>query len=259
MRLNTNGQPINPVFNFSRNKEKAVYGLKGLLSGITADKELNELEFLFLDIWLKEQTALKKDGGVVDLLILIDEILEDGIVTPKELKELHLLVDDIIEYKEIESAENESKINEFVGLLSGVTADNSLNDLEISKLLSWLEENQEIKNEWPVDVITKQLYLAIEDNVVTVDERNHLLEIMKQITGIRFEESGVAYGMATEFFEDNIDTLNHTNSFICFTGTFVSGTRSVVQNTAENKGAIIKNNVIKDLNYLVIGTLASRD
>ena len=259
MSLNSNGQPINPSFNFSINKEKAVYGLKGLLSGITADKKLNELEFLFLDIWLKEQSALKNDGDVIDLLDLIGEILEDGIITSEELKELYSLADDIIEYKKTESAENESKINEFVGLLSGITADNSLNDLEISKLLNWLEENQDVKAEWPVNVIAEQLHLALEDNIVTSDEREHLLEVMKQITGIRFEESGIAYGMATEFFEDDIDKLNYDNSVFCFTGTFVTGTRSVVQNTAKSKGAIIKNNVTQSLDYLVIGTLASRD
>lgn len=259
MSLDSNGQPINQAFNFSRNKEKAAYGLKGILSGITADKKLNELEFLFLDIWLREQSALNKDGDVIDLLNLIGEILEDGIVTAEELKELYLLSDDIIEYKKIESAESESKINEFVGLLSGVTADNDLNDLEISKLLEWLEKNQDVKAEWPVNIIAKQLSLALEDNIITSAEREHLLEIMKQITGIRFEESGVAYGMATEFFEENIDKLNHKNSMFCFTGTFVTGTRSVVQNTAKHKGAIIKNNVVQDLNYLVIGTLASRD
>ena len=259
MSLNSHGQPVNPAFNFSRNKEKAVYGLKGLLSGITADKKLNELEFLFLDIWLKEQAALKNDGDVIDLLDLIGDILEDGIVTPEELADLHSLADDIIEYKKTEFAESESKINEFVGLLSGVTADNSLNDLEISKLLIWLEENQDVKNEWPVTVIAEQLQLALEDNIVTSDEREHLLEVMRQITGIRFEESGIAYGMATEFFEDDIDSLIHESSIFCFTGTFVTGTRSAVQNTAKNKGAIIKNNITKDLDYLVIGTLASRD
>ncbi len=259
MSLNSNGQPRNPAFNFSRNKEKAVYGLKGLLSGIIADKKLNELELLFLDIWLKEQTALKNDGDVIDLLDLIGEILEDGTITLEELDELYSLSDDILEYKEIEHVESESKINEFVGLLAGITADNSLNNLEIAKLLSWLESNQDIKTQWPVNVIAEQLHLAFEDNIVTPDEREHLLEVMKQITGIRFEESGVAYGMATEFFEDDINELNHENSVFCFTGTFVTGTRSVVQNTAKSKGAIIKKDVTKNVDYLVIGTLASRD
>ena len=259
MDLDSHGQPVNRAFNFSRNKEKAVYGLKGILSGIVADKRLTELELLFLDIWLKEQSVLKNDGDVIDLLDLIGETLMDGIVTPNELKELHSLADDIIEYKETGFAESESQINEFVGLLSGVAADNSLNDLEILKLLSWFKENEDVERAWPINVIAEKLHLALEDNIITLDEREHLLKVMKQITGIRFEESGIAYGMATDFFEDDIDNLVHENSTFCFTGTFVSGTRGVVQNTAKNKGAIIKNNVTKNLDYLVIGTLASRD
>lgn len=259
MSLNQNGQPVNPAFNFSRNKEKAVYGLKGLLSGITADKKLNELEFLFLDIWLKEQSVLKNDGDVIDLLDLIGEILEDGVITSEELDELYSLADDIISFKETELAGTESKVNEFVGLLSGNAADNSLNDPEILKILEWLQNNEALQNEWPVNVIAEQLHLALEDNIITQEEREHLLEVMKQITGIRFEEDGIAYGMATEFFGDDIANLDHESSAFCFTGTFVTGTREIVQNTAKNKGAIIKKNVTQDLDYLVIGTLASRD
>lgn len=207
----------------------------------------------------QHQEFRKNDGDVIDLLDLLGEILEDGAITSSELKELCSLADDIITFKETGTNESESKVNEFVGLLSCVTADNSLNDLEISKILKWLHKNKDIEQEWPINVISEKLHLAIEDNVVTTEEREHLLEVMKQITGVRFEESGVAYGMATEFFEDNIDALAHEDALICFTGTFVTGKRKVVEHTAKTKGSIVKNNVIQNLDYLVIGTLASKD
>jgi NAD-dependent DNA ligase len=259
MSTNKHGQPLNPAFNFCRNKEKSINGLKGILSGITADQKLNELEFLFLDTWLKEQSSLKNDGDVIDLLDLIGDILKDGTINSEELRELHSLAEDIIEFKEAGILETEDQINEFAGLLIGISADNKVNDLEISKVIEWLLENPGVKNEWPVNIVAEQLHKILADGIATQDEREHFLNVIKQITGIRFEESGVAYGMATEFFEDNITDLNHNNSAICFTGTFVTGTRSTVQKTAKNKGAVIKENVTKNLDYLVIGTLASRD
>lgn len=86
-----------------------------------------------------------------------------------------------------------------------------------------------------------------------------MLDVLRNITGIRFEETGVAYGMATDFFEYDIEDLIHLDLNFCFTGTFVTGTRNTVTGSAQKKRAIIKKNVIQDLDYLVIGTLASSD
>jgi NAD-dependent DNA ligase len=259
MYLDKNGQPTNSLFNFSRNKEKAILGLKGLLSGVVADEKLNETELLFLDVWLKEQAPLKNDGDVIDLLDLIGDVLEDGVVTAKELKELYLLISDILNYKDIELSDSEGKLNEFVGLLSGIVADGVLNELEIMSLMEWLDKNQELRARWPVSVIFEKLQLSLKNNIIQPDEKEHLVEVIKQITGVRFEETGVAYGMATEFFEDDIVDIKHENSVFCFTGTFVTGKRSVVQDTAREKGGIIKDKVTSNLNYLIIGTLASKD
>jgi NAD-dependent DNA ligase len=257
--LNENEQPVNQHFNLRRNKEKAVYGLKGILLGITADQEIDQLELLFLDVWLKEQKYLRNDGDVIDLLDLVGDILSDGVITKDELEELTDLVNDIIKYKKIRRAGEESKVNEFIGLLTGVASDNEINNEEIYTLLEWLKCNPEVEDEWPVNIIAKQLLEILEDGVIDQDERDHLLEVVKNITGIRFEESGAAYGMATEFFEDDIAHLAHEDTAFCFTGTFVTGNRKTVQNTAQNKGAIIKSDVTSNVDYLVIGTLASRD
>jgi len=257
--LNKNAQPDNQNFNLLRNKEKAVYGLKGILLGITADQKIDQLELLFLDLWLKEQKYIKNDGDVIDLLDLIGDILADGVVTEEELGDLTGLIDDIIDYKETKSSGKESKINEFIGLLTGVASNSELNDDEIEALLDWLQLNTEIVDEWPLNVIASQLSDILEDGVIDQDERDHLFNVIKNITGIRFEETGSAYGMATEFFEDDISELTHQDSTFCFTGTFVTGNRKTVQNTAQQKGATIKKDVTGNVDYLVISTLASRD
>jgi len=67
--------------NWSRNTDKAVNGLLGILSGITADRRLNELEVLFLDVWLKSNQHLSNDPDAIDLIDLISDILSDGVVT----------------------------------------------------------------------------------------------------------------------------------------------------------------------------------
>ena len=84
--------------------------------------------------------------------------------------------------------------------------------------------------------------------------------MIKQITGIRFDEDGVAFGSATEFLEDDrIENINHDGACFCFTGTFVSGARKAVESSVIKLGARTKKNVVQDVDYLIIGTLSSRD
>ena len=78
-------EPLSEAFSFTREKKKAMHGLKGILAGIVADKRLNELEFLFLDSWLQSQQYLADDKDVRDILQRVGDILEDGQVSRDEL------------------------------------------------------------------------------------------------------------------------------------------------------------------------------
>lgn len=258
-QLNVNAQPKTLAFNYSRNKQKSLFGLKGLLVGITADEKLNEQELLFLDVWLRSQNHLKNDSDVIDLLDSIGDILQDQVITNDELIDLNGLINSVIEYKEWLSEEKENQINELTGLIAGIAADNVVLDSEILALSQWLTENPEIKDSWPANKIIDRLNNILEDGIITQEEREDLLETINQITGIRFEEDGIAHGLATEFFEDTIEQINHNNNSFCFTGSFVSGIRKIIEQSARNKGAVIKKDVTANLDYLVIGTIASRD
>ncbi|MBD5735451.1 BRCT domain-containing protein, partial [Citrobacter freundii] len=45
----------------------------------------------------------------------------------------------------------------------------------------------------------------------------------------------------------------------CLTGVFLAGKRSHVEDMVTKNGGLISGNVTKKINYLVIGTLSSRD
>lgn len=246
-------------YNFKRNQEKAVYALKGILTGFVADQKLTEMELIFLEFWLSSQDSLNKDGDAFDLQDVLSDILSDGIVTNDELTELHLLIDDIIQYRRKNDAGIESKINEFLGILTGIVADDNVNDKEINFLSSWIENNSEIYLEWPIYSIAETIKVILKDGNITNEEKDHLSHCIKDITGIRFNENGVAYGMATDFFNSQEVEIFHENANYCFTGEFLVGTRKVVEDMAIKNGAIIKKDVVNNLDFLVIGTLASRD
>lgn len=60
------------------------------------------------------------------------------------------------------------------------------------------------------------------------------------------------------FFEEP-SFLTFPNSTYCLTGKFVSGPREKCESFIKRFGGVTTKNITKDLNYLVVGTLGSRD
>lgn len=257
--LNQDGQPKRQVFNLSRNQDKAAYALRGILFGIVADNKLNEMEVMFLDLWLRSQENLDADGDVIDLLDAIGDILEDGYISKEELKELNSLVTDIIEYGKQSSEEVENGINELLGFLLGIAADGKITDTEFEALDKWLVDNSHISDKWPANILIERIKDIKADGIVDEEEKQDLLESLKQITGQRFDETGDAHGAIAEVFSDEIVEFYHQNKKICFTGKFVCGTRKVCEESARKKGAVIAKSITADLDVLILGTIASRD
>lgn len=257
--INLNGQPDNPAFNYQGNIEKAFLTLRGILQGVVADKILNETEVLFLDTWLKNEKYAKMEGDILDVCDLLADILEDGIVTPEELNDLKILISDILEYGENDTSTYEVQFNQMLGYLQGIAADNELTEEEITAFQKWLNSHEELISSWPGDMLSKRIFEILEDGIITEDEKSDLLETIKQITGQRFLETGIAHGMATEFCTQYLSEFPIEDSIICFTGKFVSGSRTEVEKLAKSKGARISKNITRKIDLLVIGTVASRD
>ena len=251
-------QPLTQAFSFSKEKERAMSGLKGILSGIVADKKLNEKEFLFLDAWLKSQQYLAEDTDVVKILKLVGDILEDGQISPQELTNMESSIESIVSSRESANT-GVSQVDELVGFLTGVASDGVLNDQEVDALSEWLDNNESVKETWPASVIVNRLNNVLEDGIITEEERQDLLQTVNQVTGNAAENDDISYESSTEVWEDEIDSLDIAGKTFCLTGEFVSGDRETVDTMLRLRGAETSPNVNKNVDYLVIGTLASRD
>ena len=252
-------QPLERAFSFSNEKDRALYGLKGILAGVVADKQLNEMELLFLDAWLQSQEYLSEDEDVLAILTLVGEILEDGVINPDELSRMQASIEAIITHKDSETPESVGHIEELVGFLTGTASDGVLNDQEITAMSSWLDRNESVREVWPASVIVSRLAIILEDGVITEEERRDLLFTVRQVTGTDTDESGLGFEASTEVWEDPVEGLQLTDSTFCLTGDFVSGDRDSVDTLLRCLGAETNSSVNKSVNYLVIGTLASRD
>lgn len=259
VRYDSDGQPLDLSYNLISNKKKAVLCLRGILEGITADKVLNENEVLFLDLWLKNTSVLSDNGDVVDLFDILNRVLLKKEIASNDLYDLNSIILDIIEYGEHSDDTIESKINELLGLLSGIVADNIVNEKEFFLLDDWLKSNRCIGNSWPANIIIEKIKDIKSDEIIDKDELMEFLELLKQISGVRFIETGLAHGLVSEVFSDDIESFSHQDKKICFSGKFITGFRKTVEKCAQDKGALIQNKVTKDLNALIIGTFTSKD
>ena len=252
-------QPLTEAFGFSHQKEKALNGLRGILCGIVADEELNEKELLFLDAWLKSQHYLTDHDEVVSILQQVGDILQDGVITPAELTNMQSAIEELVADSADPTAPGLGRVDELVGFLTGVASDGVLNDQEVDALSDWLHRNESIRDKWPASVIVNRLNNVLEDGVITEEERQDLMVTVNQVTGTEDTATDISYEASTEVWEDPVDDIKIAGSTFCLAGDFVSGDRHTVDTNLRLQGAEISPNVNKEVDYLVIGTLASRD
>ncbi|WP_338155145.1 hypothetical protein [Morganella morganii] len=75
-------------YNYKKNRDKLFANLISIIDGILSDGVLQDDEILYLSTWLLEADAIA-DNDIVKLLVMrINRILEDGIITEDERSEL---------------------------------------------------------------------------------------------------------------------------------------------------------------------------
>ncbi len=252
-------QPLSQAFSFSKEKSRAVHGLKGILIGVVADQKLNEKELLFLDVWLKSQQYLADDQDVLEILAMVGSILADGFISPIALTRVQEKIEaQITQMKDFQD-DRVAGVEELLGFLSGIAADGTLNDKEVSALSAWLDSNQLIRDRWPASVVVNRVATILEDGIITNEERQDLMRIIQQVAGTPANPEELSLEASTEVWADPVDEIKVAGSVFCLTGDFVSGERSVVNEKLRLLGGETSPNVNKKVDYLVIGTLASRN
>jgi len=146
-----------------------------------------------------------------------------------------------------------------LGLCTGLIADRVLTNDEIALLDTWLADNGDVAASWPGDAIAGRLREILADGIVTEEERADLFDTLSRLVGGTLEEHGAASGMATRFGIDAPASIEINGRVFCFTGKFIYGPRARCEKAILERGGRALDNVTRQLDYLVIGTLASRD
>ena len=146
-----------------------------------------------------------------------------------------------------------------LGICAGLLADGHLSNEEIRFLDTWLADNEDIAFSWPGEVLVKRIRDVLADGLITEEERDYLKSSLSELIGGTIEETGATSGVATRLPIDDIDGIQIQNNSFCFTGNFLYGTRPACHKAVEERGGTASSSVKMNLNYLVIGTLSSRE
>lgn len=146
-----------------------------------------------------------------------------------------------------------------IGICTGLLADMQLNEGEVRFLQLWLLEHRDIATVWPGSVIAQHVSDVLADGVVSDQKLDHLKTVLQELIGGSLEQTGAVGGVPTKLPIDHDAHVEWEGRSFCFTGKFLYGARGVCEREVSARGGLPAANVVKDLDYLVIGTLAGPD
>ena len=164
---------------------KSISELAGIIKGINFDGVVNQKESERLKLWVDSNRELVCTVEQKNLIKIIDEILEDNIVTNEERRLLEKCIEDCLS----KTTDYNSKIYELNGIIDGIICDRVLNDLEVYNLKKWLDLNEKfIESYAPGKRLVSIIRNILQDGVITNEEKEGLLNFLSgEISNSQFE------------------------------------------------------------------------
>lgn len=238
---------------------KAVNTLKGLVAGITTDRNVNDDEFQELINWCIAHSHLVDRHPFSELIPLIKTVCEDGIVTKEEADDVIWLCNNFVSDSNYYNLVT-SSLQFLSGLIHGIMADGEITDDEILKLKNWISTNDYLSGSYPFDEIESLLMSILADGKITDDERNMFKAFLSnfidltisynlsepEMTALRekYSISGICAICQEIDFEDNV---------FCFTGQSSRAKRSDIAEIIQSHGGRFGNSVTGKTRYLIVG------
>jgi NAD-dependent DNA ligase len=95
---------------------------------------------------------------------------------------------------------------------------------------------------------------VLADDIVTDDERRHLVDTLKLLIEDRLDEL-VDQVDLTELWFDEVGLIDFHDARFCLTGNFVFGPLDVCKTAIEQRGGLVSSSMGATEHYLVIGSL----
>lgn len=148
--------------------------LYGIIEGMNYDGEVDEQEIRFLKNWVDENQQYREYLLFERVIVTLNRILEDGVVTDYERQELSTLVESMNHSKIYNDATLSIQILQ--GILKGIVCDEEIEESEIKSLQKWLENNDYLAGIYPYDKVLKVVNRTLADGVLSAKEKEELFQ-----------------------------------------------------------------------------------
>lgn len=149
--------------------------LIGIIKGINFDGIINQMEVKKLESWVNMNRNLAYEPKQAQLIRLVDQVLEDMIITDDERELLVSYCDKYLKG----SADDTAKIYELNGIIEGIVCDNEVNEREVYRLKAWMDSHAAlVRNHKPSEAICRIIDDILADGVVTTEEQETLLQML---------------------------------------------------------------------------------
>ena len=158
---------------------KKITELYGVLRGFSIDNEISQREADYLVQW-KEENAKYIDQEVIRLIIsAIDDILDDGIVTLREVIRLQRMIK---EYLDAESTSPITLATQILnGIMKGISEDREITADECDKLRIWLYDNIYLSGHFAFNRMLETLDTVLRDGIVTKEESEEIMKVIDEL------------------------------------------------------------------------------
>lgn len=153
-----------------------------------------------------------------------------------------------------------SSIQFLNGMLHGLLADGKLSDHEIMTLKSWIDANDFLAGTYPFDEINSLLYVILEDNIITEQERETLMALFSDVIDFTssYNLSEKEFARLREKYSISgicavCPEISFEGKIFCFTGESYRAKRSEIAETVANLGGIARTSVSAKTDYLIVG------
>lgn len=236
--------------------------LKGILTGLVSDGNVNNQEFSELQNWCSLLGDYCDKKPFNELLPMIFEALSDNILTLEEVYDIVWVIDKFTSKEKNKFYDPITRgLQQLQGFMHGIMSDNILNDFEIERIKVWIDSNDYLEGYYPYDEIHSLLNTVLEDNIITSDERNllkvYFSEFIDSNSSLEIDFNEIE-NLKSDYTIDGICStspkIDFTDKTFCFTGASTKATRKDFENLIPSVGGNFSKTVTKKIDYLIVGS-----
>jgi NAD-dependent DNA ligase len=235
--------------------DKAVNSLLGIVEGIAIDGKISPLEIEYLNIWLEDKRAFRDRHPFSELVPVVEQALQDGVLTDEEKDDIQWLC------RKLSSTQFYDRVTADLqrlhAVVGGVVADITITEQELRGLSDWIEEHDHLRGCWPYDEIGSLVTTVLADGKIDDQEHEILFRYFsefvalldsKVVTNAPLQTPDSIVGLCASCPE-----IEFAGKTFSFTGASARYSRSKLTELVQAMGGSVAPGPGKKVDYLVIG------